>query len=103
MLEAVIMGWSRSGPGRFRMRSRILRLRSLRILRLRWRDFLPSRFLDFLPLRSVDLLWIVAITRNPPVFGIVRMCCYLHYSKNSGGFRALFWDSVPLASISRLV
>ncbi len=39
---------------------------------------------------------IVAVTRKPPVIGIVRMCSYLHYSKFSGGFRVFFWifDSI---------
>src|SRR5271166_2487647 len=103
MLEAVIIGWSRSGPDRFTMRPRILRLRSLRSLRLRSRVFLPSRCGFFRRLRFGDFLEIVAVTRKPPFFGIVRMCSYLHYSKISGGFRVFSEILTKPAYISRLV
>src|SRR5512133_2971669 len=74
------MGRSRSGPGRLRIRLRILRLRSRRILRLRSRVFLRLRFRVFSGR--------VAVTRKSPQFGIVRTCSSLNYSINSGGFRA---------------
>ena len=32
----------------------------------------------------------VALTRKPPCLGIVRMCSYLHYSKNTGAFEPFF-------------
>src|SRR3954464_14725403 len=103
MLEAVIMGVSRSGPGRLRMRSATLRLRSLRILRLRRRAFLVSRLADLLRLCFRVFLGIVVVTRKPSLTGIVRMCSYLHYSRISGGFRAFSRNSVQLAYKSRLV
>src|SRR5450631_1757541 len=68
MLVAVIMGRSRSGPGRFSMRSRALRLRSLRILRLRSRVFLRSRRWFARPLRFEDFLGIVGVTRKPLLY-----------------------------------
>ena len=37
-----------------------------------------------------DFLGIVAVTRKPPQVGIVRMCCYLHYSKSPGVFESFF-------------
>ena len=50
---------------------------------------LPAATMSFFrPLRFGDLLGIVAVTRKPPLLGIVRMCSYLYYSKISGGFRA---------------
>src|SRR4051794_35124997 len=95
MLLAVIIGSWRSGPGRFSMRLRILRLRWLRILRLRPRAFLLLRF---------RASWeIVGLTRKPPYSGIVRMCSYLHYSRISGGFRAFSEKSALSDHISRLV
>src|SRR6476659_1612162 len=101
MLEAVIMGESRSGPGRLRMRSRTLRFRSLRILRLRCRVFLVSRLADLLRLCFRGFLGIAVVTRKPPKFGIVRMCSYLHYSKISVGFRAFSRNSTQIAYTSR--
>ena len=91
------------GPGRFSMRLRILRLRSLRILRLRSRDFLRSRSRVFRPLRFRDLSGIVALTRKPPLFGIVKMCSHLHYSKISWAFRVFSEILTSMVYISRLV
>src|SRR3954465_7965001 len=103
MLEAVIMGLSRSGPGLLRMRSRTLRFRSSRILRLRRRVFLVSRLADFFRLCFRGFLGIVVVTREPSLTGIVRMCSYLHYSRISGGFRAFSRNSTQIAYKSRLV
>src|SRR3954463_3400788 len=103
MLEAVIMGVSRPGPGRLRMRSRTLRFRSLRILRLRRRVFLVSRLADFLWLCFRGFLGIVVVPRKPSLTGIVRMCSYLHYSRMSEGFRAFSRNSTQIAYTSPLV
>src|SRR3954469_8228262 len=103
MLEAVIMGVSRSGPGRLRMRSRTLRFRSLRILRLRCRAFLVSRLAVFLRVFFLGSLGIVVGTRKPSLTGIVMMCSYLHYSRISEGFRAFSRNSTQIAYKSRLV
>src|SRR3954447_509632 len=103
MLEAVIMGVSRSGPGRLRMRSRTLRFRSLRILRLRCRVFLVSRLADFLRLFFRGFSGLVVVTRKASVTGIVRMCSYLYYSRISEGFRAFSRNSMQIAYKSRLV
>ena len=95
MLVAVIMGLSRSGPGRFTMRSRILRWRCRRI------SAVP--FSGLLAVASWGLFRDNNITRNPPWLGRMRICYYLHYSKISGGFRAFSWISTRLTYISRLV
>src|SRR5258706_179091 len=95
MLAAVIMGWLRSCPGRLTMRSRTRCLRWLRSLRFRSRVFLRLLF--------GDSLGIVAVTRKPPRFGIVRMCSHLHYSRIFGGFRVFFEILTSMVYISRLV
>src|SRR5262245_43753248 len=95
MLLAVIIGSSRSGPGRFAMRSRTLRRRRSSRLRLCSRALLRVHFADF--------LGIVAVTRKPPASGIMRMCFYLHYSGFAGGFRVFFWIFDSIVFLSRLV
>src|SRR5271156_3650385 len=72
MLVAVIMGRGRSGPGDLPSRWLIRRRRS-------WQSRL---------LRAARFFRKVALTRKPPCLGIVRMCFHLHYSENTGGFRA---------------
>ncbi len=64
MLSADIIGRSCSGPGRFSIRRKILRL------------------------RCRSMLTTVDFTRKPLLIGVVRSCSYLYYSKNTEAFRA---------------
>src|ERR1019366_9064635 len=95
MLLAAIMGWSRSGPGQFSMRSRTRWRRSRSFLRLRSRVALRLRFRVFLGR--------VVVTRKPPLSGIVRTCSHLHYSRIFGGFRAFSPIVSDFRDKSRLV
>ena len=90
MLLAVIIGSSRSGPGRFcdAVEDSPLALVESTIALPRFLD-VTSRATSYGCIFG-DFLGIVAVTRKPPLLGIVRMCSYLHYSKFSGGFRAFF-------------
>src|SRR5215472_14852358 len=95
MLLAVIMGSSRSGPDRFSMRLRTLRLRSRRIL--------PWRCWVVLTLRFRLVFGIVALTRKAPKPGIMKMCSHIYYSSFFGDFRAFSRNLVEGKKISRLV
>src|SRR3954447_21741916 len=65
------MGTGRSGPGGLASRFLIRR-------RASWKDLFW---------RAARFFRIVALTRKPPCFGIVRTCSHLHYSRNLRGFR----------------
>src|SRR3954454_2850439 len=65
------MGAGRSGPGVGASRLLIRR-------RASWKDLFW---------RAARLFRIVALTRKPPGFGIVRTCSHLYYSRNLRGFR----------------
>jgi hypothetical protein len=65
------MGTGRSGPGVWASRFLIRR-------RASWKNLFW---------RAARFFRIVALTRKPPCFGIVRTCSHLHYSRNLRSFR----------------
>src|SRR5450756_2882062 len=81
------MGTGRSDPG-------ILARRRLIRRRPSWKDLFW---------RATRLFRIVALTRKTPCFGMVRICSYLHYSKNLQGFQAFSEKSRPPGYILSLI